>query len=59
MFPEAPPQPALPPGFVGCPVPLTPGQVAVVQHVYQLAYQLAVEASRPTQYERFCYRSVN
>jgi hypothetical protein len=33
--------------------------VVAVQHVYQLAYQLAVEAGRPTLYERFSYRSMN
>jgi hypothetical protein len=40
-------------------VPLPPVQVVAVQHIYQLAYQLAAEAARPSLYEKFCYRSMN
>ena len=58
-FPEAPPTPPAPAGFVCCPVDLPAGAVAAVQQVYLLAYQRAVEAARPTLYERFSYRSIN
>ncbi len=58
-FPEAPSLPPAPSGFVCCPVGLPAVTLVTVQQLYQIAYQRAVETTRPSLYERFCYRSEN
>jgi hypothetical protein len=58
-FPEALPTPPFPVGFVCCPVAVPAVHFVTAQQLYQVAYQRAVEASRPTLYERFSFRSVN
>jgi len=58
-FPEAPPSPPVPSGFVCCPVALPAVAVIAVHQLYQIAQQRAAEAARPTLYDRFSYRSTN